>query len=260
MRSYVDKTKQFFQKVPPIPDSPKVSNADFAAQLRITVAQLHRQAELASVQLPRDYYFTFEAQRRLMLFDPGVPDKLAFRLGEIKAITEILFKAKVNSLEGIKRELVSTNNDTNPSDYFSRKTESTPLADITPYEISFRCFSPELAMVLSSFANSSNGFIVKSVNVEPAAQVEAAPGAAANTYVPQPTYQPPPQAYTPSLPAEGSGRYGAGFPGSTPVFPRPPVAAPVAATRPGGATTFLNEKPIKVTLLVYVVKLKPPTK
>src|SRR5438552_1963394 len=76
LRAYMAKVQPLFQRVPPIPDSPKISNAEFAAQLRNTVAQLRREAEQASVQIPKDYYFTFEAQRRLMLFDTGSLEKL----------------------------------------------------------------------------------------------------------------------------------------------------------------------------------------
>jgi hypothetical protein len=263
LRAYMAKVKPLFERVPPIPDSPKISNAEFAAQLRNTVAQLHKSAEQASVQVPKDYYFTFEAQRRLMLFDSTSLEKLAVHLGEIRAISEILFSAKVNALEAVRRELVSTN-DTNPSDYFSKKTTSTPLADITPYEFTFKCFSPELAQVLSGLANSPNGFVVKSINIEPAAQMEntqALAAAVAPMYVqPQPvapTFYPPPGAggQEALLGGRGAARY---LP--PPAAVAPPVQLVQPTARPGGMTTVLNERPLKITMTVEVVKIKSATK
>ncbi len=241
--AYIDKTRPYFQHIAPIPDTGtnKVANSDFARELRNTVVQLQRAAEQQSVLLPNNYYFTFEAQRKLMIFDPTSLDKLAVQLGEIKAICDILFAARVNSLDNVQRETVSTN-DNNPSDYLSQKTVSTPLADLAPYRITFRCFSAELAVVLGNLASSADGLTVKAINVEPATQSSAAEGGGNGT---------------------GSG------PEAPPTIPRPydprrgppsMVVAPAAAPSGHGTTTFLNERPLRVTLLIEVARLKPPTK
>ncbi len=42
------------------------------------------------------------------------------------------------------------------------------LAVLTPYVVTFRGFSAELASVLAGFAASPHGFIVKGINVQPA--------------------------------------------------------------------------------------------
>src|SRR5581483_8759009 len=39
---------------------------------------------------------------------------------------------------------------------------------VTPYIITFRSFSSEISQVLANFAASPNGFIVKTINVQPA--------------------------------------------------------------------------------------------
>ena len=158
LRAYTAKTRPYFQRVAPIPDTKPVINSDFAAELRNTIVQLHHEAELQSVVLPKDYYFTFEAQKKQMIFEAGSLDKLAMHLGEIKAICEILFNARVNALDSVRRESVSQS-DNNPPDYLSQKTTSTPLAELTPYELTFRCFSSELAQVLGGLAASPNGFL-----------------------------------------------------------------------------------------------------
>ncbi|HZQ47152.1 MAG TPA: Amuc_1100 family pilus-like protein [Verrucomicrobiae bacterium] len=248
LRAYIEKGRPFFQRTTPIPDTStnKVTNADFAKQLRNTVVQLQRTAEQQSVQLPHDYYFTFEAQKKLMIFDPASLDKLAVQLGEIKAMCDILFGARVNSLDNIQRESVSTN-DNNPPDYLLQKTVSVPLADLAPYKFTFRCFSAELALVLGNLAASPYGFTVKAINVEPATQGGLAEGMPAG--VPSPESQMP---VTPGVIPGGYGRRLA--PGANQGVP----AATVATSH--GTTTFLNEKPLRVTLLIEVTRLKPPTK
>ena len=126
LRAYIKQAGAFFRSPPPVPDEPKVVNADFAAQLRNTVAEVDPQrVSRDSVQIPHDYYFTFEAQRHLMLFDPASLNKLAARLGEIKVICNILFKAKVNALDGVRREVVSAIDDKNMPDYLSGVTTAT---------------------------------------------------------------------------------------------------------------------------------------
>jgi hypothetical protein len=240
LRAYIQKSRPFFQRTTPIPDTStnKVTNAEFAKQLRNTVVQLQHAAEQQSVLFPHDYYFTFEAQKKLMIFDPASLDKLAVQLGEIKALCDALFAARINSLDNIQRETVSTN-DNNPPDYLLQKTMSLPLADLAPYRITFRCFSTELASVLGSLAASPYGFTVKTINVEPAVQGSSTDEAANGTGTPNPM---------PGRPMPG--QYG---------HPPPNGAAPVASAV-HGTTTFLNEKPLRVTLFIEVARLKPATK
>ena len=218
LHDYLAKTRAYFQRPVAIPDSPKVINAEFAAQLRNTVAELQRDATNAAVQLPNDYYFTFESQRKLMIFEPGSLEKLAVRLGDIKEICGVLFAAKVNSLDSIRREIVSPLNDQNAPDYLGLKTTSTPLADLAPYEVTFRCFSAELASVLGGLAGSPHGFIVRTINVEPAAttgdfSATARPSSPRASRI---IRQPPPGlsggGYNPGY-GGGGGRYPGAYPG-----------------------------------------------
>jgi hypothetical protein len=263
LRAYVEKIRPYFKPIAPIPDIPtnKMSNADIATQLRNTIVQLQRAAEQQSVLLPHDYYFTFEAQRKLMIFDPASHDKIATHLGEIKAICDILFDAKINSLEFLRRELVSTNDDLNAPDYLppDQKTTSTPLADLTPYRVTFQCFSAELASVLANLAASPYGLIVKNINVEPASPT-AAGSAAAGGYVPGTSgFVPGGPGFAPNPGGFGGPPHG-GMPNQfapNPNYPQPGLAPAAAPARPGGPTVFLNEKPLRVSLLIEVVKPKP---
>lgn len=242
---YIKKIRPHFERIPPIPDLPagKVTDADFAKSLANTIAQLQRTGEQQSVLLQHDYAFTFQAQKKRVIFDPTSLDKLAMHLGEIKAICDILFDAKINSLEFLRREPISAD-DNNPPDYLpaDEKTIVTPLADLTPYRVTFDCFSAELASVLGGLASSSHGFVVKSINVEPSSPAGSAetpmPGGAFPT-PPPPTYMPPPG-------AEGTRRYS----------PQPMAAPAAVPARTGSSSTFLNEKPLRVTLLIEIVKPK----
>ena len=47
------------------------------------------------------------------------------------------------------------------------------LAVLTPYEVTFRCFSSELAAVLAGLASSPYALLVKTINVELAPAVAA---------------------------------------------------------------------------------------
>jgi hypothetical protein len=176
------------------------------------------------VTLPPRYNFSFEAQRSRVNFSSGSLGALAAQFGEVKTISEILFAARVNSLDGIQRVRVSDDDANGPqADYFDSRSVTNNLAVLTPYQITFRSFSPEIAQVLAGFASSPHGFIVKSINVQLAGTAAAMSPETAGA-------MPPP---------------------SSPAAP-----LPVAPGR-GGLQTVLNEQLLRVTLVVEVVKLLP---
>jgi hypothetical protein len=223
LQEWIQQAASYFKPIAPIPNTGTntVSSEAFAAALRRTIDQLQHEADVASVTLPPKYNFAFEAQRSLVKFAPGSLGALAAQFGEVKTIAEILFAARVNSLDGIQRVRVSEDDANGPqADYFDDHSVTNNLAVLTPYQITFRSFSPEIAQVLAGFASSPHEFIVKSISVQPA-------GALAATS---------PEAAVPS-----------------------PSPAPVPAVTPGrgGLQTVLNEQLLRVTLVVEVVKLLP---
>lgn len=256
--------------IPSIPPMPKgatnIPSRDYSAALAETIAQLQREAANSSVVLPPRYKFSFEKQSSLVTFAAGTVEPLAVQLGEVKAICDILNQAKVNSLDAIRRERIPGSPDdlSGPAtDYLSQTSVTNELAIMTPYEISFRSFTPELAAVLAGFTQSKYGFVVKAVNVEPAPATGLDAAAAVPAYA-MPTYAPPVQpARILEEGAVGRARYGA--PGANPygAYPTPQMAQPVAvaaqASRPA-LQTLVKEKQLKVTLLVHVVKLIPSQK
>lgn len=332
LRKYLQKASKYFVVPPPIPQvsgTNRVTAEMFTPELWRTLDQLRRAAASTGVQLPPDYSFSFEAQKNLMRFAPGSLDRLAVQLGEIKAICDILFAAKINSLDNIRRERISTDDYKGPpSDYHDEKSVTNELAVLTPYQVTIRCFSPELAAVLNGFHSSPYCILVKALDVEPAtlgilpgptepgledyyrrryglpltgglpeAEVPpttpafpryAPPGGGsdpaavyAQRYGIRPGGGPAVNRYAPELGGGQPGRGGVPYrpltpgapgaqPGYTPpAYPPPGYAAPgfgtagapgaagtPGATR-GGLQTVLDEKPLRVTLLLHVVKLLP---
>jgi hypothetical protein len=183
------------------------------------IDQLQHEADGASVALPPQYNFSFKAQRDLVRFAPGSLEQLAGQLGEVKTIAEVLYAARVNALDGIQRVRVSDDDASGPqADYLDDHSTTNNLAVLTPYQITFRSFSPEIGAVLAGFASSPHGFIVKGINVQLAG--------AAGTMSPNP------------------------------VGPALAPGAPPAPGR-GGLQAMLNEQLLRVTLVVEVVKLLP---
>lgn len=240
MENYISRaTNAFFVDIPPIPasagDANAISDHDFASALRDTIGDLTSLAASSSVLLPPAYDFSFRSIKSQITFAPGSLQSLSVQLGEVKVISEILFQAKINSLDGIRRERVSPQ-DREMADYIEAASVTNELAVLTPYEVTFQCFSGELAAVLAGFASSPYAIIVKRVAVEPAS---AASAASSERGMPgqMPGYQPPGQ---PNYLRGGESedlrsRYGVG--GGR-----------------GGSSTVLNEQPLRVLLRLELVK------
>jgi hypothetical protein len=279
MRAYIQKARQYFQDCPPVPahEPGKLTSQDFSSALSRTIDQLQREATKASVTLPpkdskgNPYSFSFAAQSGSLAYAPGSLEPLSVQLGEVKAICSILFQAKINALDNLRRERVSDDDLKGPqTDYLPDKSTTNELAVMSPYEVGFRCFSSELAGVLAGFASSAGGLLIKTINVEPApagaatTEQPATPAAATPTTI----YTPPPPPPPPPRNAEGPGspeaafaaRYGLSRAAARPPAQQtylPPAPATPAASR-GGLPVALDEKQLKVTLTIYAVKLISP--
>lgn len=228
-----------FQPVPSIPQG-AVNSKTYATALGSTIYQLQQEAKAASVTLPQQYNFSFQVQSSKLTISSGL-EPLAQQLGEVKAITEILLAARVNSLDGIQRVRVAEDDVANgqQSDYVEQQPITNDLAIITPYVVTFQGFTPELAKVIAGFATATNPFIVKALAVQPSNATPSAEGPAGNN----------PNPYMPGYGPGERPRWAPGMPG------QPPTATP--ATGKGGLQTVLKEQLLRVTLEVDVVKLLP---
>lgn len=247
VRKEIEKVQKYFEPIPPIPNPTGgvVTKEEFASALRRTIDQLQKDASLGGVTLPPRYDFSFQAQRNLPNFAAGSLQPLSAQLGDVKTICSILFQSKVNSLDAIRRERVSTDDQNGPqTDYLdpTHLAVTNELAVLVPYEVVFQSFSAELAGALAGFAASQHGVIVKSVNVEPA-------GGMSSAFDPNNPYGAAAGAVPPANVYDGRGLEGRGYIGAQPVPPAPAVR--------GGLQTVLDEKPLKVTLILNVVRLLP---
>jgi hypothetical protein len=181
-------------------------------------------------------------------------------LQEIDAILTILYRAKVNYLAGLQRVPVSVD-DSGTGDLLTAATVTNQWGVVTPYKITFRGFSAELAAVMDGFARSSNCFIIQALAVAPDTSVQPSmtqpgPEQPVYTYAPRPQY-PNPYAQNPYM---GMNRErGRGEPPWMRSIP-PPVAQPLAVAPSAAAgpsvVTILSENPLLITLSINVVELK----
>jgi hypothetical protein len=284
LRAYIQKARQYCETCPPIPvpASGKLTSQEFSSALSRAIDQMQRDAAKASVNLPpkdssgQAYSFSFTIQSKSLAYAPGSLEPLSAQLAAVKAICTVLFQAKINSLDSIRRESVSEDDAKGPqTDYVPEKSATNELAVLSPYEVTFHCFSAELAAVLAGFASAPCGLLVKTINVEsaPAPPPVIEPLMPAVAAAPQAYAPPPPRALDgPGSAAEqfarryglGGGssrdrynRYRAGVPGPARPYV-PPVAPVVAAPAPvnrGGLPAALDEKRLKVTLMLNALKL-----
>ncbi len=227
-----------------------LDTAGFKSHLEATISELLRDAERAGVRLPESssktgYGFTFDDPRKQLQLPSNALAPLAVQLGDLKALCQVLFDAKIPSLVSLKRAQVLTNETGSNPNICSKKIETnSALGSVKyPYEVVFQGFSPELASVLNGLKQSTNAFIVKSLNVERGSLESATPsqpaapmGGAGNPYGMDPNLM---------------RRYGM-MPGG---FSQAAQTQAQPANRPG--EVLVEEKPIKVTMGIELIKLLP---
>jgi hypothetical protein len=241
----------------PFPAPPVKDEKGFKTYLDENLARFRAEATNAGVLLPPDYSFAFSGLIGKLTYPAASIGPWMQELEEIDAILAILYHAKINYLAGLQRVPVSTD-DGGPGDCLAAATVTNQWGIVTPYKITFRGFSAELAAVMEGFARSSNCFIIQAIAVVPDMSVQPA-------VVQPPPQQPavnyPPRLQTPSppLPYPGPNRPGVrpNYPWARPapgsVAAAPVAAAPVAAP---SVVTILSESPLLVTVQINVVKLK----
>jgi hypothetical protein len=250
----------FFEPVP----AERVTGLQFRSVLDKTLSDLQRMANQAAVELPRSNYgFSFDGVRNNANFDPGSFPLMPQQLADIKAISTLLFEARVRPLINIRRARVSRDDKEAASDYLEARIETDQHtgAILSPFEFEFQCMSEGLAEVLDKLARSPHGFLVRALRTEPVdekpdGRFGAPPGTA-----PDPTM--------PGAPVRPGGRRDLlrNPPGARNPTPAPAVAPAAArgrtpATAPGAGgdklVTPLKERRIKVTL--NIVSIRPAEK
>lgn len=238
LREWNIQARNYFQPIKPIPSAAGRSSEEFSQALSRTIAQMQHDAAAASVTLPPDYAFSFTAERNLMTFAPGSLGPLAEQLGEARTIADILYAAQVNTLESLQRVRVSADDLAGQqSDYISDSPVTNEMAVLVPWQITFLAFSPEIAQVLEGFVASPHAIIVKGINVQPAEATATGQAPADNGL-------------------NGLDRYGR-YATPAGVLPRRGIPALAGRAGRGGLETVLDEKLLRVTVEIEIVKLTP---
>jgi len=244
----------FRKRFEPFPAPPSEDERGFETYLKDSLIQFRAEATNAGVQLPPDYAFSFSGLIGRLNYPVGNIAPWMQQLEEIGAILNILYEAKINYLAGLQRAPVSPD-DNAAGDCLTVTTVTNQWGIVSPYKITFRGFSAEIAAVLEGFARSSNCFIIKAIDVAPDTSVQQStpqqpvPPQAATSYIFPPRYASP--GFSPLERERGASRYRPA--------PPPVAAAPVpgaAAAASSASLIVLSERPLLVTLFVDVVKLK----
>ena len=173
MNQFIGESRKLFPPTPP-PTEP-LNALSFKSMLETTINDLYQQAKTVGIQLPTNYYFSFEAQRLPVTFAPESLLPLRDRLFEVQMLASTLISARVNRLEAVRRAAVPGEKPTAAAnvpggdDYVKgtpRVNQETGMM-LWPYELSFQCFSAELATVLESLQKAKYGFVIKGVSSEP---------------------------------------------------------------------------------------------
>ena len=137
VEALLNDVRKFFTPIsyPPVKDS-----HEFRLLLDRTIEQLERDAKETAVSLPPKYAFSFKPQSEAVQFDSANLRPLAMQLAEISTICQIVFKAKVHSIENIRRVPIARE-DVGQSDYIDKKAVTNALEIHMPYEFTFRSFS-----------------------------------------------------------------------------------------------------------------------
>lgn len=225
-RQWIAQAKKHFKPIAPIPNP---ANGQYTSQLfgdalSRTVARLQDEAAAAGVGLPPNYKFSFQAESSAVKFAPESLLPLSEQVGAVAAITETLYAAHVNGLENVQRlRVTSEDAPGQQGDYLNGQPLTNSLAVLMPYQVTFRAFTPEIAHVLVAFATSTNGILVRTMNVLPVSETPVS-----NNRILSPN-----------------------------MTPQPPSSQPMPIRSGSGAQEFLNEQLLRVTMEIEIVKLAP---
>ncbi len=285
---------------PPFETPEELDTFKFKSLLEERVASMQRAARKSGTKLPKEgdskYSFSFSDVRPKVSFAPETLQPMAFQLAQIESISEVLFDAKIHSINGIKRPEVSEAEEEveeDEDDYDDEEesafssfslsvssdnyiedeviTNSITGAIIYPFQLSFQCFASELSNVMTGFNENDHFFRVKWMVVEQSAKSNEAADPNAGLYAPEPRGG----GMDPGLAARygmsggagadpyggAGGRYGSAYGGGGGgrYGMMPQASAGLNYGMPDdSAMDDLEEKPLTVNMLVEVISIPPP--
>jgi len=258
---FIDRSRVFFT---PVTTLTNIDSAGFKGLLETTIFQMNRDAKEAGVELPAKFDFTFSPQRKRVDFAAETLVPLSTRLAEIKALTSVLFDARVHSITSLRRIPVAKEDDVATEILLGRKSTTNAVTGTisSPYEVIFQGFTTELATVLDGFTRSPHSFIVKNLDVQTNIVTTATTEGAPVYYQSGIPSAAEPRAMSPAELLRS--RYGIGGRyGSRPTLTPPPAAATQVTTAPAvrrGPETILDERPLRITMFIEAITLSPSVK
>ena len=149
----------------PFPPPPVKDEKGFKTYLEDSLVQFRVRATNAGIELPAGFGFAFSSLVGKFNSPPANIAPWTQQLQEISTILDIVYHAKVNYLAGLHRVPVSPDDNGIGDCLLQATTVTNQWGVVTPYKITFRGFSTEIAAVMEGFARSSNCFIIKAVDV-----------------------------------------------------------------------------------------------
>ena len=166
-----------------------MGSEEFMVHMANVIEEMNQRAREAMVQVQRDptntsiripYNFTFMNLRAVpQLAKSKIPD-LQYQLTDIRAISGILFRSRVRSIESLQRTRV-THEDFMAGasrDFLDMRTKYTNnISVVRPYKVRFQCLSGGIAKALNGFASEKNFFVIRKLEVtQLSAEAPAASG------------------------------------------------------------------------------------
>jgi len=150
---------------------PDIHPRRFKVHLINSLVALQNEATNYNVRLPRQFNFTFSHLLPMPNLLPYSVAPLGERLQDIQHITQILFESRVHAIDSFARVPAYAREPGGRVlmyDVGIRTNLSTAEADFTstPYRFSFRGFTTELTEVLNRFASADRFYVVRQIEVQ----------------------------------------------------------------------------------------------
>lgn len=231
------------------------------------VDALRRDATNAGVEVPAKYEFTYGEVKVMPRLPSYSWEPLTNQFKEVRSICNILFNAKVRALESFQRGPAFAGEPPSADILTDRMTQTNTLSTnisvvVTPYRLVFRGFSSHLTEVMNSLTSAKEFYAVRNVDVQPSGAAMESPGMKdpAAMMGMTPGFGP---MNAPGLPGAALPNPAGLNPGGPPPQPGgvrpPPPKGPAGVTVPAPAKStlvkVLDEKPLRFTLDLDVVKV-----
>lgn len=168
VRVFIDEAEKMFEYEEP----QRMPSRAFKVHLINSLVQLQTDATNYNVELPENFNFTFTHLLPMPNLLPYSIKPLQVQLRDIQEIAQILFESRIHALEEFARVPAYVREPGNRNvlitDMGVRTNLTTDKAVFTstPYKFTFRGFTSELTEVLNRFARANRFYVVKKLEVE----------------------------------------------------------------------------------------------